>query len=260
VQLTWQLAPQHQLRLRFQKEVGQLNFGDFVASTEVNLGTVVGGNAELVPQKATIFEAVYEYRFWEKGALELMAQHRLVQDIIDVIPLEGGFEAVGNIGDGTRQILQAKLSLPMDRLGLTDALLQARGSWNWSRATDPLTGLHRRFSGEVPFGCGVNFNHDLKGGRYSYGFDHGCNVDDFTNYRIREIRYGENQPYFTVYGQWKPSSDLTIRLDVANITNARQRSEREIYGGRRDLSPLLFREIRSIRQGEWLFLQIRKVL
>lgn len=259
-QLTWQLAPQHQLRLRFQKEVGQLDFGDFVASTEVNLGTVAGGNAELVPQKETVFEAVYEYRFWNKGALELTAQHRLVDDIIDVIPLEGGFEAVGNIGSGRRDFVQARLSLPMDRLGLKDALLQARGSWSWSRATDPLTGEHRRFSGELPFGCGVNFNQDLKGGRFSYGFDHGCNVDENVNYRVRERRFFEGEPYITIYGQWKPSSDLTIRLDFANITNAEQRNEREIHSGRRDLTPLLFRELRSIRQGEWLFLQIRKVL
>ncbi|HEY0112087.1 MAG TPA: TonB-dependent receptor [Allosphingosinicella sp.] len=259
-QLTWRPAANHQLRLRAQKEVSQLNFSDFVASTEVNLGTVIGGNADLEPQKDLILEAVYEHRFWKKGVFELTAQHREVDDIIDIIPLVGGFEAVGNIGSGTRDMFQARLTLPLDRLGLKNGLLQARGSWFWSEATDPLTGEKRRFSGEVPFGCGIAFSQDLKGGRFSYGFDHGCNVDRFVRYRVREVRRQASQPYVSAYGQWKPAADLTIRLEFGNLTNAESRVLREIYDGPRNTAPLLRRELRQTRQGEWLFLQVRKIL
>ena len=74
--------------------------------------------------------------------------------------------------------------------------------------TDPVTGEERRFQGNQAFGCGVAFNHDLDGGRWSYGFDHGCNVDKGAAYRVREIRYARAEPHVSAYGQWKPRRDL----------------------------------------------------
>jgi hypothetical protein len=259
-QLTWRPAKGHQLRLRLEKKVGQLDFGDFAASTEINLGTVVGGNADLVPQKSLAIEGVYEYRFWDKGAIELTARHNIYDDVIDLIPLAGGYDAVGNIGSGTLETLEGRLTLPFDKLGIRNARLTARGTWQRSRVTDPLTGARRRLSGEIPFGCSVGFSHDLKGGRFTYGVDHGCNVDHYDLYRVRELRTIANEPQLTLYGQWKPNRTLTLRLDLGNATDARSMSLRTVHAGPRNTAPILFRERRETWHGQYLFLQLRKVL
>ena len=260
VQLTWTPAEGHQLRLRYEREVGQLDFGDFVASSEIDLGQVTGGNPDLEPHKASIYEAVYERRFWGKGVLELTARHADIEDYVDIIPLVGGLDGVGNIGDGRQDFAQVSLTLPLDRLGLANARLQARGSWSHSRVTDPVTGEERRFSGNLPFGCAVAFNQDLRGGRWSYGFDHGCNVDDYQQYRTREVRYFEQEPFVTLYGQWKPRTDLTVRVDIGNATDREARRAREVFGGPRGASPLLYREEQGTKMSPWVFLQIRKTL
>jgi len=260
LQLTWTPATGHQFRARFEREVGQLDFGDFVASADVDLGQVEGGNPDLEPDKSTLIELVYERRFWSEGALTLTAQYVEIEDLIDVIPLAGGFEAVGNIGDASAQSFQAALTLPMDRLGLSNARLRVRASWADSEVIDPLTGTPRRFSGQQAFGCGVNFNQDLRGGRWSYGFDHGCNVDEANLYRIREVRRYESEPFVTGYGQWKPSRDLTVRVDLGNVTDRQNRNYRIIHDGPRDTAPLLRREERGTRMSPWIFLQIRKTL
>lgn len=258
LQLTWTPIADHQFRLRVERTVGQLDFEDFVASADVDLNQVEGGNPELEPTKLWTYEAVYERRFWGEGALTVTLRRYQFEDIIDVIPLSGGFEAVGNIGDGWSNQQQVAVTLPMDRLGLSNARLQARVSFDQSGVTDPLTGQDRRISGRIQFGCGVSFNQDLRGGRWSYGFDHGCNLDDPVQYRIREVRYIEEEPFVTVYGQWKPRPDLTLRLDLGNATDRESRRERFVHSGPRNTAPLSFREERGTRMSPWLFVQVRK--
>lgn len=260
LQLTWAPATGHQFRLRAEREVGQLDFGDFIASAEVDEGQVEGGNPDLEPSKATVLEAVYERRFWGEGVLELSASHAEIEDVVDLIPLAGGYDGVGNVGDGTQQQYQVKLTLPMDRLGLTNARLQARASWVSTEVIDPVTGEPRRFQGNQAFGCGVAFNQDLMGGRWSYGFDHGCNVDKGSAYRVREIRRFYNEPFVTLYGQWKPSGDLTVRVDIGNATDRASGYDREVFTGPRDTAPLAYREQRRTWMSPWLFVQIRKTL
>ncbi|HZV84151.1 MAG TPA: TonB-dependent receptor [Brevundimonas sp.] len=260
LQLTWTPIDGHQLRLRYEREVGQLDFGDFVASSEVALGQVTAGNPDLVPHKLDVFEAVYERRFWGEAVLQLTASHVEVTDFVGIIPLVGGFDAVGNIGDGSQDQFQARLTLPLDRLGVANARLQARGTWTDSRITDPLTGQEVEFPGNDGFGCGVNFNHDLQGGRWSYGFDHGCDNDGGYNYRTRELRLVEQTPFVTLYGQWKPRTDLTIRLEVGNAGVRELGRERWVYTGPRNSSPLAFYEQQETSAYPWFFLQIRKTL
>ncbi|HYD28174.1 TonB-dependent receptor plug domain-containing protein [Brevundimonas sp.] len=258
VQLTWTPWAGHQFRFRAERQVGQLNFGDFVASADIDIGQVEGGNPDLEPDKTTIFEVVYERRFWGEGVLELSAAHGEVEDVVDIIPLTGGFDGVGNIGDGSFDQYQVRLTLPMDRLGIPNARLQARGSWAHTEVTDPLTGETRRFQGNQAFGCGVSFNHDLQGGKWSWGFDHGCNTDKGRLFRVREVRALYAEPFITLYGQWKPSSDLTIKVDLANVSDRELGYDRDIYTGPRDVSPVAFREVRRTKMSPWLFLQIRR--
>lgn len=260
LQVTWNPATGHQLRFKAEREVGQLDFGDFVASAEVDIGQVQGGNPDLEPYKATTYSVTYERRFWEKGVFTMTYAHAEVEDFIDVIPLTGGFEAVGNIGSGTQDTFDIGVNLPLDHLGIANARLQARASFRDSSIIDPLTGEDRRFSGQGKFGCGVAFNHDLDGGRWSYGFDHGCNLDRGVNYRIREIRTFEEEPFVTIYGQWKPSEDLTVRVDVGNASDREQRRFREIHSGPRDSTPVTRYEEFGSKMSPWLFIQIRKTL
>ncbi|MGZ9099282.1 MAG: TonB-dependent receptor plug domain-containing protein [Brevundimonas sp.] len=258
LQATWTPRAGHQFRFRAEREVGQLDFGDFVASADIDIGQVEGGNPDLEPQKSTVLEAIYERRFWGEGVLDLTWQYAEVEDVVDIIPLTGGFDGVGNIGDGTADFLQIRLTLPTDRLGVPNGRLQTRASWSDTSVIDPVTGEERRFQGNQAFGCGVAFNQDLMGGRWSWGFDHGCNVDKGRAFRVREIRAFHAEPEVRLYGQWKPRTDLSVRVDLNNITDREQGYDREIHTGPRDAAPLAFREVRRTRMSPFLFIQIRK--
>ncbi|GAA0617128.1 TonB-dependent receptor [Brevundimonas kwangchunensis] len=258
VQATWTPWAGHQFRVRAEREVGQLDFDDFVASTDIEVGQVEGGNPDLEPDKTTLIEALYERRFWDEGVVDATVQHARVEDVVDLIPLAGGFDGVGNIGDGSFSTLRLRLTLPLDRLGLSGARLFGRTTWARSEVTDPLTGDKRRFDGDQAFGCELNFNQDLAGGKWSWGFEHGCNVDKGRAFRVREVRAFHEEPIMEAFVQWKPSDDLTLRLDVGNVTDRDQGYDRFIYAGPRDVSPVAFTETRRTNASRWVYLQARK--
>ena len=258
IQATWTPRPGHQFRFRAEREVGQLDFGDFIASADIEVGQVEGGNPDLEPEKSTVIEAIYERRFWDEGVFEVTLSHAEIEDVVDVIPLTGGFDGVGNIGEGTADFLQLRLTLPTDRLGIPNGRLQTRGSWSSTSVLDPVTGEERRFQGNQAFGCRVSFNQDLMGGRWSWGFEHGCNVDKGRAFRVREIRTFYSEPDVDAFVQWKPQQDLTVRVDLGNATDRAQGYDREIHTGPRDTAPLAFREVRRTRMSPWLFFQVRK--
>jgi hypothetical protein len=258
LQTTFTPAPGHQFRVRIEREVGQLDFGDFVASADIDIGQVEAGNPDLEPQKAWVIEGVYERRFWDEGVFDVTWSHAEIEDVVDLIPLTGGFEGVGNIGDGTSDFVQLRLTLPTDRLGISGGRLIVRGNWSWTEVTDPLTGEPRRFQGNQHFGCGVDFNQDLRGGRWAWGLQHGCNTDRGTSFRIREVRDGYREPFVTLYGQWKPDGRTTVRLDLGNASDRATGYDRDIYTGPRDVSPVAFRETRRTKMSPWLFVQVRR--
>ena len=258
IQATWTPRTGHQFRFRAEREVGQLDFGDFIASADIDIGQVEGGNPDLEPEQSTVLEAIYERRFWGEGVFDATWQYARVEDVVDVIPLTGGFDGVGNIGDGTASILQLRLTLPTDRLGLPNGRLQTRGRWSDTAVTDPVTGEERRFQGNQAFGCGVAFTQDLMGGRWSWGFNHGCNIDRGRGFRVREVRTFYAEPEVSAFAQWKPERDLTVRLDLGNASDRARGYDRDIHTGPRDTAPLAFREVRRTRMSPWLFVQVRK--
>jgi len=258
IQATWTPRTGHQFRFRAEREVGQLDFGDFIASADIDIGQVEGGNPDLEPEKSTVIEAIYEHRFDGEGVIEVTVSHADIEDVVDVIPLTGGFDGVGNIGDGKADFFQLRLTLPTDRLGIPNGRFQTRGSWSSTSVLDPVTGEARRFQGNQAFGCGVSFNQDLMGGRWSWGFEHGCNIDKGRAFRVREVRAFHEEPDVEAFVQWKPERDLTVRVDLGNATDRAQGNDREIYAGPRDTAPLAFREVRRTRMSPWLFVQVRK--
>lgn len=258
IQATWTPRTGHQFRFRAEREVGQLDFGDFIASADIDIGQVEGGNPDLEPEKSTVIEAIYERRFWDEGVFEVTVSHADIEDVVDVIPLAGGFDGVGNIGDGKADFFQLRLTLPTDRLGIPGGRFQTRGSWSSTSVLDPVTGEARRFQGNQAFGCGISFNQDLMGGRWAWGFEHGCNIDKGRAFRVREIRTFHEEPDVEAFIQWKPERDLTVRVDLGNATDRAQGNDREIHTGPRDTAPLAFREVRRTRMSPWLFVQVRK--
>jgi outer membrane receptor protein involved in Fe transport len=257
--LTLNLTPydSSQLRLRVEREVGQLSFGDFIASAQFFDDRVFAGNADLEPQTQWVFEAAAEQRFWEKGAVTLTLRHRRISNVLDYIAIDEEFEAIGNIGNGTGLEAVATFTAPMDRLLVRGLTLRANGTWRNSKVTDPLTGESRRISGQRPFEGSIGFTHDVAAWNASYGFDANAGWEE-SYWRLKEITDSSLTHWYRLFAEYKPSPVWSIRAEYVNLDEYRRR--RTLFAGLRELSEISIIEDRSIPPPPRYNLRLRRKL
>src|SRR5690606_27619495 len=96
----WERDDRDSFHLGLSREVGQLDFEDFVASAALDTGAVSAGNAELEPDKTWRLVAGWERRFRDDGALGMTWTHERIADVVDRVLVASGddvFDAPGNI-------------------------------------------------------------------------------------------------------------------------------------------------------------------
>lgn len=258
---TWAPNSNTQLRFRFERVVGQLNFDDFVAESSLNTGVVTAGNPDLEPEQAWVTEAAIERRFWGDGVVVLTARHSALADVIDRAPVFTAsgevFDAPSNIGDGTKDELIVDLTLPLDRLGLKGAQLKGQGTWRESEVTDPTTGEKREISGLRPVEWEASFTHDLPQWKASYGVNaYGAWRE--TDYRFNEISTVKLKTFVVPFVEYRPRPDVIIRAELQNVTERGLRRTRNVYAGPRDVSPLLYVDDRDNQFGRMFWIRVRK--
>ena len=254
-QVTWTPWANNQFRARFEREVGQLDFGDFAASASLDDDNVLGGNADLQPEDRWIAEIAYERRFWGEGIISLAYRHDEIRNAIDVIPLEDGLSAVGNIGDGTLDQLSVNLVLPTERLGIPGGRLGFRNDWKHTEVTDPTTGRIRAVSGLRASQPVISFAQDLPTQKINWSVA--------WLPRLAQYTYGPDQTfgfdgtdYFEAQIEWKPVNGLSItaKVNVWDDFNIR----RTAYADRTPARPVAFSEERLIDPEDFLSITVRK--
>jgi len=245
-----------QLRARVEREVGQLDFADFAAAAELGGGTVTAGNARLEPERSWVFEAAAERRFWGKGAVILTFTHAEVSQLVDLIPVEGRFDAPGNIDKARRDELKLTATLPLDRLGLRGGLITGEVVRRWSKVTDPVTGRPRRISFLPPFEGELRFSHDVAALDSTWGIEAELAYSE-TEYRIAQVRRVEYGTWWTLYWDWKPRPGLSVRAEIQNLAARDFRRIRTLYAGSRADDRIDLVERRNVGFDPFLFLRVR---
>ncbi len=229
LRLSWARGPNH-LQVTVEREAAQLDFEDFVASAELDRDDVTAGAVSLRPPTTWSISATYEWRFWDDGALLLTARNEWIDDVVDRVVVESDgelFDAVGNIGSGTRQGLRAELTFPFERLGITGLQFRAALTWLRSRVTDPVTGSKRIIAEDRPFEGELRLIYDLPGGRWSWGADASLAHHE-REFRFDEARIERKGAAFGAYVEYRPRADWRFRIEADNVgsrvlTDARRR-------------------------------------
>lgn len=258
----WAPSAARQVRLRLEREVGQLNFNDFAGSSSVvNTGTAVVGNPDLTPQQAWVSEIAFEQRFWEGGSAVLTLRHSEITDVVDrvVVVSRTGVvgDAPGNIGEGTKDEAVVGVTLPLDRLLIPAGLLKGQVAWVESEVVDPATGAPRDISAQRPVIWEAHFTQDLPHWRTTWGVDvTGGFRERF--FRATEVETNKLGTWVVVFAEYKARPDLIVRFEVQNAAARGWRQIREVYVGSRGDGRLDYVNIRHLKFGPMLFLRVRK--
>jgi hypothetical protein len=263
--VTWTPSKSDTFRLRLEREVGQLNFGDFVSSANLTEDRIVAGNVQLEPDQTTVVEVSAERRFWDTGSIGLTLAHQRITDAIDRLPIralnddgeEIVFDAPGNIGEGTQEELDFNLTLPLTRLGVSGGELKVNLELVESEVTDPTTRESRRISGQRPQNLQIDFRQDLPRWKITYGAVY---LDGFVEryYRFSEILRVTLNNYSAAWIDYKPDPRTSFRVELANIGRFELGRERTVYTGPRDVNPVSFVETFDTKAQHRLILRLRR--
>jgi len=253
---TWTPMANNQLRVRFEREVGQLDFGDFAASADLDDENVFGGNVDLEPEQRWISELIYERRFWGDGIVSVGLRHDEISDALDVIPLDQGLSAVGNIGDATLDQLNLTIAIPTDKLGVAGGMFRFRNTWNHTEVTDPTTGEVRPISNVRASQAVISWEQDITSWKFQYGAAYIPLLTGQWSYDPDQTAGWRGHDYFEAWAEYKPTETLAIRAQV-NIWDDFN-MERTVYADRSVARPIAYVERRHIDPRTFFQVRVRK--
>ncbi|MBV7264600.1 TonB-dependent receptor plug domain-containing protein [Erythrobacter ani] len=232
--LDWKANPTLNLSGRVERVVGQLNFFDFIATTDLDQDRVDVTNANLVPPQSWLFEVeatqdLSALGLGALGSLNLRAFYEEISDIVDQIPIAGGGEAPGNVDAATQSGVEAELTLLFDPIGVPGLRLDAEVEWSDSEVLDPLLGTPRRLSDFEFIEVDVDLRKDFIGTPWaagaSYSFD-----EDRPSVRLSEISRGvATRGFARVFIEHKDIFGMTARFRVGNLLDQKDNFDRTIF-------------------------------
>ncbi|OXE37097.1 MAG: hypothetical protein CGW95_03605 [Phenylobacterium zucineum] len=263
--LTWSPDAADQVRVRLEREVSQLNFDDYIASsTTASTGAVLAGNPNLAPQQSWVAEATFERRFWESGAAVLTLRHAKLTDVIDRAPIYVNGLAVadapGNIGKGTSDEIVASLAVPLQRFGLKAAQIKGQVTRRFTSVIDPATGRRREISNLHPVDWELHFNQDLPQLKTNWGIEIFAGGFRERAFRLTEIETKKVGTPIWIFAETRLRPDLLLRLEVQNIGERNAKRIREVYTGPRGSSALSYTDDRDLEFGRNILIRIKKTL
>lgn len=254
--LTWSPTANHQTRLELAREVGQLDFGDFVSSANFDDDELDLGNPELKPQNTWVSQLTHELRFGEIGVASLSIFHNWVRDVQDLLPIGGIFEVPGNIGNGRSWGIELESTLPLDRMGLRNGRLDLEADWLDSRVTDPVTGQARRFSGQRGYSLFGELRQDLVAQRWAWGVEADY-VDESRNFGLDEIEIDDRGLDLELFIETTRFWGVKMQLNAVNVLDREFLRDRRLFDGPRgDDANLSLRELRDRRRGRTLVFSV----
>lgn len=249
VTATYVLDPRNTVRFSVVRDVAQLDFAEFSSAIDFVNTSTIQGNPNLAPERAWKARLEWDGRFAQRAALTIAGFADKVQDVRDLVVING-FDAFGNIGDGTRVGVEARGALPLGPFGIPNAELRFSGLYQQTRVTDPITGDKRSFSvtperqgtpsGSATLNAGnkdwaylVNFRQNLPDISASWGavlFQWSGRTEYRRAETIHSVRPKPRLDLFVETARIKP---VTVRLFVNNILVSSEERTRTYYVGDR---------------------------
>ena len=253
--LDWKFGGGWHAQASVKRTVAQLQFEDFISAAELTNERVNGGNAELLPQRAWELFAFLERPVLRDGLVRVELGHNRVSLVQDRVPTPEGFDAPGNLGNGTVFLARARVDAPLGWAGIAGGRVSLYASYVDTSVEDPYTLEGRPFSGNSPFIYTASFRQDGK--RFAWGFELEQGAAS-TFYRLDEEDSNFRRlPYVAAFAEYRPTPLTTITVGLENAIAAPAYRERTFFRpDRRTRAPSLF-EFRKRNAGVVPYLTLK---
>jgi len=245
--LSWQADPTLKLTTRLEREVGQLDFFDFISSVNLSADNGNAGNAEIVPEQAWKLSLQAEKDFKAWGAATLNVFYSDIEDIVDRVPIGDG-DGPGNLDSAWQVGMTLNATLKLAKLGIPGGEITSFAEWYDSQVTDPLTGEARRINDTQDYYYNIEFRQDVPGTDWAWGGLYERN-GPYVYWRLNEYGEEAHDPgYAYMFVEHKNVRGMTATFAVGNLLNQADGFRREIYAPNR-MGSLVQTEDRTRRFG-----------
>jgi len=228
VSTAWQVSDKLTVNTKIERQVGQLDFFDFVSNVDLVQGDNQTGNIDIVPEQSwrLELEAERDYGDWGAGTARIFGE--ALEDIVDQVPIGTG-EGPGNLESATRFGIELEGTLKFDKIGWEGAQVELSGVYHKSEVDDPVTGQPRRINGDLIHELRAEFRHDIPNSDWAWGITY----DEFIEapvFRLSTLRRFENKPAF-MWGfiEHKDIYGLTGTVFLGNLSDQDDQSTRVRY-------------------------------
>jgi outer membrane receptor protein involved in Fe transport len=228
LQLTRKLGP-HQLQARIYRDVGQLDFTDFVSAAKVSDDVINGGNPDLKPQTAWAADIDADLRYRD-AALRVRGFRHWLDDVVDFIPVGSPAERIdapGNIGRGSLTGVEISARAPLSRL-LPGGTLKVSGTFQDAQARDPVTLRHRTISEFPERRLKADLREDIPGAKLSWGLSYTAESES-VKHRRAELDAGRKSRQLDAFVETTAVPGFTIRLTLLSLLDDAQLRERRFH-------------------------------
>jgi hypothetical protein len=235
IQISRSFLGADQLRVRFYRDVGQLNFDDFVSATSVADNLISGGNPNLRPQTEYRLELGGDLALPLGAALTFAFTHHWIKDTADEIEVIAPnppnppirFDAPGNIGPASADSITMHFTMPFSPI-LPGAKVTFDGTFYNSRVKDPITGRMRSISAQPEENMTGEFRQDLNNLKFAWGFEY-QKVSSLEYWRHDETDSQRDGPYLDFFVESTFIPGLKLKATAENILRSPILRERDFF-------------------------------
>ncbi len=255
ISLAYSPSAVSQWRLRLERQVSQLDFFDFVSSSNFEDLDLDFGNPDLRPERTWHLESTHERRFGDIGVVEIELFYDRIDDVEDLLPVGEGFEIVGNIGDGRRSGGGIDITVPLGFLGLGDSRADISYRLQESSVTDPVNGLARELSGESEQTLEASLRKELPKRRAAVGVDYNWSSPR-RSFGFDEVVFETQRSHLNVYVEARLWKQTKLRLEAFNLIDDPRIRRRTVFDGTRLSDSVRFEENRGRVDSQWFRLTL----
>ena len=234
---TYKANDSQSLTAKIEREVGQLNFFDFISSVSLQDDLDKTGNINLVPEQIWNANLEWNKDFGNGNTFKASIYGRLISDLVDRIPIGVDGDAIGNIDSAYKYGFNSTLTLKGDKWGYKGTQLDLTLNMRNSSVEDPVQFFDRRINGDFISYWSVDFRHDIPNTDWAWGVyaDQFRSAPNFRLSTINEFRFAG--PWGSAFIEHKDVFGLKVKASIANLFDASDDFRRDVFTDPNDPDP-----------------------
>jgi hypothetical protein len=195
------------------RQIGQLSFGQFLASSSLSSEIITAGAVTLEPERSWRHAAVYDRRFSDVGQLRFELARQEVDNPVRQVALSDSLIVAQNTSPRVIDQARAQISYPFEKFGREDLILGVQARVRQSDTIDPVTGEQRPVSGVQTRDWSIELRRDPGEGRLAWNFFISDRTDG-RDYSVRRIGERDSTSEWGASVEWEPIDGLRIRAQL----------------------------------------------